>query len=242
MVRVEVIHVGGRYAERVIAHLSAMSPGNVTAFSVPRALPPVLDDPAEFLPAGLGNAEVMVAINIHPELLLEMPEYAKGGVLRALIAPIEDPGWIKPGLQRQVTLACGRRGIESAFPKPFCSLEPSTPAIAEFCEQFHVGVPTFNVRVEGGRVAAIEVLRGAPCALTTFVAEQLVGLPADELLAKKAGEFHHAYPCLSSMAMDADTGDTIMHASLALIISRVAEALGRATARADTHDGSTSGE
>jgi hypothetical protein len=231
VIRVEVVHVGGRYAERVVAHLSAMSPGNVTAFQVPRALPPVLDDPAEFLPAGLGNAEVIVAINIHPELLLEMPEYAKGGVLRALIGPIEDPSWIKPGLQRQVTLACARHGIETAFPKPFCSLEPSTPAITEFCEQFHVGVPAFNVRVEGGRVAAVEVLRGSPCALTAFVAEQLVGLPADELLAKKAGELHHAYPCLGSMGMDPDTGDTIMHASLSLIISRVAEALGKATSR-----------
>jgi len=233
VVRVEVVHVGGRYAERVIAHLSAMSPGNVTAFQVPRALPPVLDDPSEFLPAGVGGAEVIIAINVHPALLLEIPERAKGGAMRALIAPIEDPGWIKPGLQRQVTLACARHGIESAFPKPFCALEPNTPAIAEFCEQFHVGIPVFNVRVESGRVAAVEVIRGSPCALTAFVAEQLVGLPADELLAKKAGELHHAYPCLSSMAMDPDTGDTIMHASLSLIVSRVADALQTATARTD---------
>jgi len=211
-----------------------MSPGNVTAFQVPRALPPVLDDPAEFLPADLGRSEIIIAINIHPELLLEIPERAKSGTMRALIAPIEDPGWVKPGLQRQVTLACARHGVESAFPKPFCALEPSTPAITEFCEQFHVGVPAFSVRVEAGRVAAVEVLRGSPCALTAFVAEQLVGLPADELLAKKAGELHHAYPCLSSMAMDPDTGDTIMHASLSLIVSRVADALAKATVQVDS--------
>ena len=230
MVRVEVVHVGGRYAERVIEHLSAMSPGAVTAFLVPRALPPVLDDPAEFLPAGLGRAEIVVAINIHPELLLEIPERATGGTLRALIAPIEDPSWIKPGLQRQVTLACARHGIESAFPKPFCALEPSTPAIMEFCEQFRVGVPTFSIRIAEGRVAAVEVVRGSPCGLTAFVAEQLVGLPADDLLPKKAGELHHSYPCLASMALDSDTGDTIMHASLSLIVTGVAEALQKAKA------------
>lgn len=186
MVRVEVVHVGGRYAERVIAHLSATSPGNVAAFQVPRALPPVLDDPAEFLPAELGNAEIIIAINIHPELLLEIPERAKGGTMRALIAPIEDPSWIKLGLQRQVTLACARHGIESSFPKPFCALEPSTPAITEFCEQFKVGVPAFSIRIADGRVAAVEVLRGSPCGLTAFVGEQLIGLPADDLLPRKS--------------------------------------------------------
>jgi hypothetical protein len=233
VVRVEVVHVGGRYAQRVIAHLSAMSPGAVSAFQVPRALPPVLDDPAEFLPAELGRAETIIAINIHPELLLELPERAKGGTLRALIAPIEDPSWVKPGLQRQVTLACSRHGIESAFPKPFCALEPNTPAIAEFCEQFKVGVPTFRIRIADGRVAAAEVVWGSPCGLTAFVAEQLVGLPADELLPKKAGGLHHSYPCLASMALDPDTGDTIMHASLALIITRVQEALQKANASGD---------
>ncbi|MBE9566475.1 MAG: hypothetical protein IMF16_06980, partial [Proteobacteria bacterium] len=47
--RVEIVHVGGRYVERVVAHLSAVSPGNVEAYQVPRALPPVLDDASEYL-------------------------------------------------------------------------------------------------------------------------------------------------------------------------------------------------
>jgi hypothetical protein len=226
--QVEIVHTGGRYFERVFAHLSAMSPGNVVAYPVPRGLPPIVDEAAEYLPSELGAGEVVVAINIHPDLLLEIPSLVSGGTVRALIAPIEDPNWIKPGLQRQVTQACARNEIESAFPKPFCSLEPLTPAIADFCERFSVGVPTLRIRLAGGKVAAVEVLRGSPCGLTHFVGEQLVGLPADDSLPEKAGQLHHSYPCLASMGLDPATGETIMHASLYLIRERVADALRRA--------------
>lgn len=226
--RVEVVHEGGRYAERVIAHLLKMSPGNVDAYQVPRSLPPVLDDAAEYLPAELGAGDVIIAINIHPEMMLEIPNMVAGVATRALIAPIEDPNWIKPGLAKQVTQACAQRGMESAFPKPLCALEPTTPVIQEFCDEYQVGMPTFRFEIENGKIAAVEVLRGAPCGLTDFVAEQLVGLPADDALPEKAGQFHHAYPCLSTMIMDPALGDTIMHKSLFLLRDRVREALGDA--------------
>jgi len=224
-VRVEIVHEGGRYFERVLAHLSKMAPDNVDAYQLPRSLPPVLDDAAEYLPAELGAGDVIIAIDIHPELLLEIPNMVGGGSVKALIAPIEDPNWIKPGLQRQVTQACAANDMESAFPKPFCALVPNTPTIEEFCEEFGVGVPTFRLELENGVVTAVEVLRGAPCGMTDSVAEKLLGRCADDSLPEKAGEFHHTYPCLSSMVLDPATGDTIMHKSLYLLRDRVKQAL-----------------
>lgn len=226
--RVEIVHVGGRYPERVIAYLSSFSRANVDAYQVPRSLPPVLDDAEEYLPAELGAGDVIIAINIHPEILLEIPSMVGGGSTKALIAPIEDPNWIKPGLQRQVTQACASNDMESAFPKPFCALEPSTPAIAEFCEEFRVGAPTFRLRISEGKVASAEVVKGSPCGLTDFVAKKLVGLAADDSLPEKAGQLHHSYPCLATMNMDPATGDTIMHKSLYLMREGVAKALGKA--------------
>ncbi len=223
--RVEVVHVGGRYAERVIARLLAVSPDNVDAYQVPTSLPPVLDDAGEYLPAELGAGDIVIAINIHPEMLLEIPGMVAGAATRALIAPIEDPNWIKPGLQKQVTQECARRGMESAFPKPFCALEPATPVIQEFCEEFRVGVPTFSFEIENGRIAAVEVMLGAACGLTDFVAEKLVGMAADDTLPERAGQLHHTYPCLSTMIMDPALGDTIMHKSLFLLRDRVKKAL-----------------
>lgn len=223
--RVEIVHVGGRYSERVSAHLSAQSPGNVDSYQVPQSLPPVLDDAAEYLPSELGAGDVIVVINIHPEMLLEIPDMVGGGSVRALIVAIENPNWAKPGLQRQVTQSCARNDIESAFPKPFCALEPQTPAVTEFCEQFNVGRPKFKFRLAGGKVAAVEVVRGSPCGLTDFVGQQLVGMAADDSLPEKAGQLHHAYPCLASMNLDPETGETIMHASLYMIRDGVKEAL-----------------
>jgi hypothetical protein len=209
----------------VFAHLSEVSPSAVDAYQVPRSLPPMLDDPGEYLPSELGAGDVIIAINIHPEILLEIPAMVGGGSTRALIAPIEDPNWIKPGLQRQVTQACADSGMESAFPKPFCSLEPVTPALTEFCEQLGVGKPRFRIALEGGEVAAVEVVRGSPCGVTDFVAEELVGLPGDDSLHEKAGQFHHTHPCLASMNLDPSTGETIMHASLYLMWEAVKAAL-----------------
>ncbi len=225
---VEVIHSGGHYVERLLAYLRSVSPEAVTARTVPAALPPMLDDPAEFLPPGAGQAEVIIAVNLHPELLVEVAAQAAGHA-RALIAPIEDQSWVRPGLQRQVTQVCSRSGMETAFPKPFCALVPNTPAIAEFCAQFRAGRTEIALTTSDGRVAAVEVLRGAPCGLTTFLARKLIGLPADETLPERAGQLHHTYPCLATMNLDPATGDTIMHASLHLVRQCVAEAVERAT-------------
>lgn len=228
---IEVIHTGGHYVDRLLAYLRSISPEAVAAHGVPPALPPMLDDPAEFLPPGFGQADVIIAVNLHPELLVEVAVQAAGHA-RALIAPIEDPSWVRPGLQRQVTQLCSRGGMETAFPKPFCALVPSTPAIAAFCAQFRSGRTDLTLTISDGRVTAVDVLRGAPCGLTTFLAEKLVGLPADDSLPERAGIIHHTYPCLATMNPDPATGDTVMHASLHLVRQCVAEALERAGAGA----------
>ncbi|NIM05383.1 MAG: thymidylate synthase [Armatimonadetes bacterium] len=229
--RVEVVHTGGRYAERVIAALEKNSPGSVTGYQVPAQLPLMVDDPEKFLPAELGGAEVLIAINLHQDLLLEIPYFVKGKATRALIAPIEDPSWIRLGLQRQVTAACAQAEIESAFPKPFCSLEPTTPVLAEFCRIYRAGRPEFKVTVRDGKIESIEVVRGSPCGLSEFVAEGLEGMALSADLVKEAGTLHHSYPCLASMNMDEDSGDTIMHHSVDIQKEAVREALEKAVER-----------
>lgn len=223
--QVEIIHIGGLYAERVIAALKGRAAGEVTASQVPAALPLMVDDPEEFLPAELGRAEVIIAIHLHQDLLLEIPHFVKGRAARALIAPLEDPSWIRPGLQRQVTAACAEAGLESAFPKPFCSLEPTTPVIAEFCRAYRVGRPQFEITVKDGRIESAEVVRGSPCGLSEFVAQGLQGASLSEDLVKKAGVLHHSYPCLASMNMDEESGDTVMHKSVDIQKEAVREAL-----------------
>ena len=234
---VEVVHSGGRYAERVLKYLNSRSPESVTGYQVPSGLPPTLEDAQEFLPEELGGGDIILAINLHPEMLLEIPYLVAGGSARALIAPLEDPGWVRPGLQRQVTQACAQQELESAFPKPFCSLEPVTPAITEFSGIYKVGRPRLVMRLQGGKIAAVELVRGSPCGLTEFVAKELVGWtppegkPAVEALRDFAGQLHHSYPCFASMNLDPETGETVMHKSLYLLRDEAVRAWEEATRR-----------
>ena len=223
--KVEILHTGGRWPELIRKHFEARVPGGILAeYQLPDRLPLMLDDPAEFIPPQLGAAEVILAVHLHPEILVEIPHAVNGKATRALIAPIEDPTWIKPGLQRQVEAACERAGIECAFPKPCCSLEPRTPVISEFSEVFGMGRPIIKLRTEGDIVVEAEVVRGSPCGLTDFVAQNLVGKKVAEAV-EAAKVLHHSYPCLASMAMAPELNDTLMHESLRILLEATKEAL-----------------
>jgi hypothetical protein len=78
-----------------------------------------------------------------------------------------------------------------------------------------------------GTLTDVHCLRGSPCGLTHWVADQLAGLPLEEVLTK-AKVCHHARPCLASMALVPETGDTLMHASVDILMAAVAKALKQA--------------
>ncbi|MCX7597366.1 MAG: DUF166 family protein, partial [Armatimonadetes bacterium] len=99
MLNVEIYHVGGLYAQRVVEYLRSRG-GTVEEHSLPATLPVIIDDPEEYLPADAGHADVVIAVHIHQDLLVELPELMARNGGRALIVPIEDPGWARPGLVR----------------------------------------------------------------------------------------------------------------------------------------------
>jgi len=60
------------------------------------------------------------------------------------------------------------------------------------------------------RVVSVKVKRSAPCGSTFYVAENIRGVPLDEVDVA-AGEKFHNYPCLASMEVDPRFGDTHLH-------------------------------
>ncbi|MBC7286710.1 MAG: hypothetical protein H5T86_01450 [Armatimonadetes bacterium] len=227
MLSVAVLHSGGAYPERVIEYLSGQPGADVRSYVLPVDLPLIVDDAGEFLPSEVAAAQVVIAINIHLNLLAELP-YTMGegdGEGKALLVPREDPLWVRPGLMSQVTRACARFGIETAFPKPFCELEPLTPAIAAFCEQYRAGRPRIAIDCAGGEIIASRCLRSSPCGLTAWVVEQIGGAPCDASLLQRLADLLHHRPCFASMAPDPELGDTIMHKSMRIIQSAGREAL-----------------
>ncbi len=223
---VEILHTGGRYPELVEEHLRAQR-AQVTAHPLSGEPREALDRPEEALPAGLGQADVLIAIALPSGVLTALPGVVARGGGKALLAPIEDPEWVGPGLARQLQRLCQEAGLEFAAPMPFCALTPSGETISRFCEQYQVGQPRLQLELAEGVVSVARCLRGAPCGLTHWVTRQLVGVPAAQAV-ERAQVLHHARPCLASMALVPGLGDTVMHLSVDLVRRAVANALRRA--------------
>jgi len=214
----------GRWGERIASNVRTHAPSDwsVETWSAPPRLPPVVDDPDEFLPAKLPPADLVLCLGEVPGLAQLLPDLVRRSGARAVIAPIDHNASLPPGLQRQVQAWLDQLGVAVAFPRPFCTLteagfnaRPLTtdyddPFISRFAAVF--GRPAFRIEVENGRVARVEVIRDSACGCARHVAANLPGTPADDAV-EKAGMLHHHYPCLASMDQDPDYHDTLMHVS-----------------------------
>ena len=114
--RVELFHTGGRYGQELRDHLAAQGGVPVLEHVLPASMPLIVDDSEEFLPADIGGPEVAIVVNIHQDLLVDLPGLLGPKGAKALIAPVESPEWVRPGLIGQVTRRCKDQGMESAFP------------------------------------------------------------------------------------------------------------------------------
>ncbi|RJP82239.1 MAG: hypothetical protein C4524_00955 [Candidatus Zixiibacteriota bacterium] len=179
---------------------------------LPAVLPELLDDPAEYFPDALPPHDVLVAIEIHEEILMELPRRCREAGGRAVIAPVEAPQWMSRWARGKFREAGRHAGVETAAPKPFCALERSAgPAIAAFIEHFCLGRPEIEIEVLDGRLARVTAHVTAPCGNSHYVAHCLQGFPLSEALQFEVCRYWHSYPCTAGMKQDPDLGDTILH-------------------------------
>ena len=204
----------------------------------PADLPAFIDNPEEFMPKKLPKADVCLASGLHKDLLLELPNQVKKAGIKALIAPVEDWDEVPVGIRKQLEARCNELGLECAFPKPFCTLEPETnkPTIARFIEETKVGRPLLEITlrmVDKKEVIECAVVRrSAPCGSTWYVAKKLTGVPTkQEELYDAIAKAHHSYPCTAAMATDPETKEPILHISGFTIREEVEKAIEKERAR-----------
>jgi hypothetical protein len=225
-IAVEILHTGGHYPAMVEEHLRAQG-APVASYQVPADCFEAVDHPEAYLPPELGQAAVLIAVALPAALLTALPKRLADTNCRALIVPVEDPSWLRPGPALLLERACQAAGLECEVPVPFCALVPSSETITEFCEQYRLGRPRLHMSSNHGTLTEVDCLRGSPCGLTNWVADQLLGLRLEDVLTK-ARVCHHARPCLASMALVPETGDTLMHASVDILTAAVAKTLKQA--------------
>ncbi len=186
----------------------------VGVLKLPSELPLFADDSTKYLPPSLPEHDVTIAINVHEDLLTDIPALAKKAGSKALIAPAEAPEWVSRGCRRRLAEVCKEIDMEVAFPKPFCALEEKSdqPTINEFIRTFRIGRPKLKIFVHDGQIVNTQVDCCAPCGCTYFVAKNLVGKPVTPSINEDhTAKYWHSYPCVASMQMDAELGDTILH-------------------------------
>lgn len=225
------------WGERIARNVRERAPADwqVKIWTAPSPIPPIVDDPDDYLPPELPQADLLLALGEVPGLAQLIPDIVRRCGAPAVIAPIDRNESLPPGLMRQVKHWLDEMGVASVFPKPFCSLTEETingkpilagydnPHIRRFAQLF--GRPRLRLAVAGGRITEAEVLRDSACGCARSVASGLVGIPVDEAL-ERAGLLHHHYPCLANMNIDPDYHDTLMHVSGNILKDEIKEALG----------------
>ncbi|MEM0350774.1 MAG: DUF166 domain-containing protein [Archaeoglobaceae archaeon] len=191
----------------------------------PKTLPSFIENAEDYLPKFIPECDVVIAINLHADILLALPKKIEGKA-SALIVPVEEPRWCTLGLAKQLEEKCEKFGIEFLAPKPFCSMKKSGKRIIDrFIEEFGIGYPKFEI--EDGKV---RVLRSQPCGAAWYIGIKLRGFDFSNYeireLWKLVSEAHHSYPCTASMEKDMEYNDTLLHVAGYIARHAVDEAIG----------------
>jgi len=202
------ILTSGKYGSRIVNNIAqrGFASSIVGIHEVPEDLPEFIDDVSSYIPDNLPNADLILSLGLYGDINMIIPAVASNTGAKSIIVPIHDPKQIPLGLQREIESEIGSAKI--VFPKPFCSLEPvGDKYIDKFAEYF--GKPELKIEFND-LIKHVEVKRGAPCGSTWFVAEKLENVPVGEAEFEAGGKYHN-YPCLASMSVDPQVGDTILH-------------------------------
>ena len=197
-------------------------------YKTPPDLPAFIDEPEKYLPHNLPNCDIILAIGLHPDILMEISTLAKKAKAKAVIVPLENRNWCHRGLQRQLEKSLNEIEAEYAFPKPFCTLEETgKSAIDNFVRRYQIGNPLVEVKVAGGMITDAQVLRSAPCGSTWYVAQQIKWTKISDI-EDTVAVAHHAFPCTASMDIDPEINEPILHIAGYAIRKAVKDAVKRA--------------
>jgi len=178
----------------------------------PSVLPELIDDAEVYLKEPIPSHDIFIAVGVHPDILIELIKKVADAGCKAIIIPREDPYWLTASLVKRIKGMCEDKGLENAFPRPFCSLSKGKfKTINDFIDQFKIGKPEYSVLIdEKGNVTDVSVQYSSPCGATYHVASGLIGVNKENIV-DTANKMWHTYPCLSSSHMDPEIKDSPMH-------------------------------
>nr|WP_319374697.1 DUF166 family protein [uncultured Methanobacterium sp.] len=215
--------ISGKYGARVVNNLAehGMASNIVGMEEFPQDLPEFIEDFTSYIPRNLPPADLIIAVGLSGDINMIVPYIAMETGAKSAIIPVYDPQQMPPGLQKEIKDSAP--DVRIVFPKPFCSLEPVGDApIDEFAIRF--GKPVLFIKSDN-YIKKVDVLRGAPCGSTDYIAKGLWSTPVEEAESSATQKLHN-YPCNASTDTDPVVGDTSMHMASYQIKEAIKRGLG----------------
>jgi hypothetical protein len=191
MTKIGVI-LRGKYGSRLVETVRSKTDMEVMVAELPAYLPDFIDEPDEFF-SGLDfdtkvfDADIIITYSLHPDITPQIARMAGKAGVRALIVP----GGASKAPVKELEDISKEYGIFIEVDEICCNVA-SDPATDDFTCFF--GNPVLDVEIKDGKIAKVNVIRGAPCGSTWHLAEALVGTPIEEA-GPKAGLIVSQYPC-----------------------------------------------
>lgn len=204
-----------QYGQRIFEYIQAVCPDDwmIKAISVPKNLPILIDEPEDFLPSLAAPTELVLALIESEGAAQLVPALSFACEAKAVIVPVDNPAWLRLGLQNQLKEELAAKGVNSIFPRTFCTLTERSTGFRGKAEHYdskvisdfavHFGCPKLEITTDTltERIVRVIVKRGTPCGSTNYVANKLVGMTVQELI-PKAGLMVHQFPCLAAMQLE----------------------------------------
>ncbi len=96
--------IHGLYGERIIENIRQRGPKSwaLEVLELPKVLPVIVDEPEEYLPEDIPNADLILHMAETSPAAQLIPVLAKRSRAKAVIAPVDHDTWIPMGLRLQL--------------------------------------------------------------------------------------------------------------------------------------------
>ena len=185
----------GKYGDRVIDTIKKWTDMSVVSTKLPN-LSDFIEEPEKIvdqIDKSVFDVDLLMSYALHPDLNPEIAKLAGKLGVKAVIIP---GGASRAGSIEELNKISKEYDIAIEVTEICCSHSKSDDEIInEFSSK--LGRPEYKIETKNQKISDVEVIRGAPCGSSFWVADQLIGIDIKDA-PSKGGWFTQIYPCRAS--------------------------------------------
>lgn len=185
----------GKYGKRLLETIERYTDFKAFYDAIPSVLPDFIEYPASFvddlaLKAEVFSTDLVITYSLHPDITPEIVCRAARSGVKAVIIPGGRSLAGDPHVLDEISAKYHTRILIEDICCMICS--DTDPTIHEFSSK--LGCPVLQIEIADNTIKKIEVIKGAPCGSTWWMAKDLLGVPVREAPSRAGLSVQH-YPC-----------------------------------------------